>query len=206
MSILIIDNYDSFVFNLARHFERLGQATRVVRNTSIDLAAIQRQLPDAIVLSPGPGAPQQAGQSLELVRLLHNRVPMLGVCLGHQTIAEALGGRIVSAGEPMHGRASPIFHDGRDVFAGLPCPFPAARYHSLAVEESTLPATLEVAARSADGTIMALRHRQYAVVGLQFHPESILTAVGYRVLAGFLRLAHLPEPPELQYFCDELAS
>jgi anthranilate synthase component II len=192
--ILLVDNYDSFVYNLARYFERLGQATRVVRNTAVDVAAVRAMAPAAIVLSPGPCTPQQAGNSLEVVRQLHAEVPMLGVCLGHQIIAEALGGRIVRAPQPMHGRTSPVQHNGRGLFAGLPSPVVGCRYHSLMVDEATLPACLEVSARSDDGVVMAFAHRQLPVVGLQFHPESILTEHGYRLLAGFLRMAGLPVP------------
>ena len=142
MSVLVIDNYDSFVFNLARYLERLGQHTHVVRNTEIDPAGVRDQAPDALVLSPGPCAPEHAGTSLELVRELCGQLPILGVCLGHQTIAQALGGRIVRAAEPVHGRTSPIHHSGRSVFAGLPSPIVATRYHSLVVEEATLPRCL----------------------------------------------------------------
>jgi len=195
--LLLIDNYDSFVHNLARYFERLGHATHVVRNTAIDTAGARALVPEAIVLSPGPCTPQQAGCSLQLVRELHTELPILGVCLGHQTIAEALGGRIVRAREPVHGRSFSIRHDGRGVFAGLPEEIVACRYHSLVVEEASLPACLEVSARTADGTIMALRHRRLPVVGLQFHPESILTDTGYALLAGFLRLAGLAVPADV---------
>jgi anthranilate synthase/aminodeoxychorismate synthase-like glutamine amidotransferase len=190
--ILLIDNYDSFVFNLARYFQRLGQATQVVRNTAIDVAAIRRLRPRAIVLSPGPCTPKQAGCSVDVVRQLHGELPMLGVCLGHQAIAEAFGGRVIRASEPVHGRVSRIVHHGRGVFSGLPSPIAGCRYHSLVVEEASLPSCLEVAARSEDGTIMALQHREYPIVGLQFHPESILTDAGYPLLAAFLRLAGLP--------------
>jgi len=202
--ILLIDNYDSFAMNLARYFERLGQRTHVVRNTAIDAAGVRALAPDAMVLSPGPCAPRQAGSSLELVREFHTRLPILGVCLGHQTIAEALGGRIVRAAEPVHGRSSKIIHDGRGVFAGLPNPIVAGRYHSLVIEESSLPPALEISARTEDGTIMAIRHRALPVVGLQFHPESILTETGYPLLAAFLRLAGLPVPARLPAMGDEL--
>lgn len=195
--ILLIDNYDSFVYNLARYFQRLGHVTRVIRNTAIDAAAARALLPEAIVLSPGPCAPQQAGCSLQVVRELYTELPILGVCLGHQTIAEALGGRVVRGREPVHGRSFPIRHDGRGVFAGLPNPIVASRYHSLVVEEASLPACLEVSARTDDGTVMALRHRDLPVVGLQFHPESILTDLGYPLLAAFLRLAGLEVPAEV---------
>jgi anthranilate synthase/aminodeoxychorismate synthase-like glutamine amidotransferase len=192
--ILLIDNYDSFVYNLARYFQRLGHDTRVVRNTAIDAAGVRALRPEAVVLSPGPCTPQQAGCSLEVVDQLHAELPILGVCLGHQAIAAALGGRLLRAQEPVHGRSSPIWHDGRGLFAGLPNPIVGCRYHSLVVEEASLPGCLEVSARTADGTVMALRHRELPVVGLQFHPESILTDLGYAILAGFLRLAGLPLP------------
>ena len=195
--ILLIDNYDSFVYNLARYFQRLGHDTHVVRNTAIDAAGAGALMPEAIVLSPGPCTPQRAGCSLQLVRELHAELPILGVCLGHQTIAEAFGGRVVRAREPVHGRSFPIRHDGRGVFAGLPQEIIGCRYHSLVVEEASLPACLEVSARTNDGTIMALRHRRLPVVGVQFHPESILTDVGYGLLAGFLRLAGLALPAEI---------
>lgn len=199
--ILLIDNYDSFVYNLARYFERLGRETRVKRNTAIDVAGIRSLGPEAIVLSPGPRAPRQAGRSLKVVRELHGELPILGVCLGHQAIAEALGGRIVRAGEPVHGRTSPVWHDGRGVFRDLPNPIVGCRYHSLVVDEASLPGCLEVSARTDDGTVMAVRHRELPVVGLQFHPESILTDAGYLLLAGFLRLAgfdELPSAPDIQ--------
>jgi anthranilate synthase component II len=192
--ILVIDNYDSFVHNLARYFQRLGQETAVVRNDAVDVAAVRGLAPAAIVLSPGPCTPQAAGCCLEVVRQLHASVPLLGVCLGHQAIAAALGGRVVRAAEPRHGRTSAVFHEGRGVLAGLPNPFTAGRYHSLVVDEATLPDCLAVLARTADGTIMAVQHRRRPVVGFQFHPESILTPVGYPLLAAFLRLAGLPVP------------
>ena len=187
--ILLIDNYDSFVHNLARYFEQLGQPTVVVRNDAIDPARVMAMNPAAIVLSPGPCGPREAGKSLEIVRELHRRVPMLGVCLGHQIIAKALGGRIVKASEPVHGRASWVEHDGRGLFAGLPNPLAAGRYHSLIVDEASLPKELEVTARTADGVVMAISHRDYPVVGIQFHPESILTDHGYDLLGGFLGMA-----------------
>ncbi len=187
--LLLVDNYDSFVFNLARYFERLGQTTHVLRNTAVDVATVRRLQPTAMVLSPGPCAPQQAGCSLALVRAFWDRLPILGICLGHQILAEALGARIVRAREPVHGRTSSIYHDSQGVFAGLPSPMTAGRYHSLVVDETSLPDCLQVSARTADGTIMALRHQDLPIVGLQFHPESILTEHGYRLLAGFLNVA-----------------
>jgi anthranilate synthase/aminodeoxychorismate synthase-like glutamine amidotransferase len=192
--ILLVDNFDSFVHNLARYFERLGHATHVVRNTAVDPAGIRELRPHAVVLSPGPCTPHEAGCSLEVVRQLSGEIPLLGVCLGHQAIAQALGGRIVRARQPMHGRTSPIWHEGRSVLAGLPSPLVGCRYHSLIVDESTLPDCLEVTARTEDGTIMAIAHRLHPTVGLQFHPESILTQCGYGLLAGFLRLAGLEVP------------
>lgn len=189
--ILVIDNYDSFVHNLARYLQQLGQATLVVRNTAIDVSAVRRMQPAAIVLSPGPCAPPQAGCCLELVRELHGALPMLGVCLGHQVLADALGARVVRACEPVHGRASLVRHNGRGLFAGLPNPFAGCRYHSLCVDEASLPECLEATAHSEDGTLMAVQHRALPLVGLQFHPESILTEHGYDILAAFLRLAGL---------------
>jgi anthranilate synthase component II len=195
--ILLIDNYDSFVYNLARHFERLGHATCVVRNTAIDAERVESLAPAAIVLSPGPCTPERAGCTLELVRRFHTRTPLLGICLGHQTIAAALGGRVVRAKEPVHGRTSPVYHAGRGLFAGLPNPLVGCRYHSLVVDEASLPDCLEVTARSDDGAVMAIQHRTLPVVGLQFHPESILTEHGYSLLAAFLRLAGLSTPLEM---------
>jgi len=194
--ILLVDNYDSFVFNLARYFERLGSPTRVMRNDVATPGEIAALRPDAVVLSPGPCTPNEAGCSLAVVRELAGRVPILGICLGHQAIGAALGGEVVRASEPVHGRSSQIFHDGKSVFAGLPSPIVACRYHSLVVDRASLPAALEVTAWTADGTIMALAHRKLPVVGLQFHPESILTETGYALLAAFLRSAGIavPEP------------
>lgn len=199
--ILLIDNYDSFVFNLARYFVRLGCEVEVVRNTEIGAEQVERMGPEAIVLSPGPRTPREAGCSLELVRRFYRTIPLLGVCLGHQAIAAAFGGRIVRAASPLHGEASLVRHDGRGVFAGLPNPLRAGRYHSLVVDEASLPDCLEVQARTDDGQIMALRHRTYPVIGMQFHPESVLTPDGYGLLAGFLREAALPVPARLP--CDE---
>lgn len=201
--ILLIDNYDSFVYNLARYFERLGQVTRVVRNDAIDPQRARMLAPEALVLSPGPCAPEQAGASLSLVRELYQELPILGVCLGHQTIAAALGSRIVPASEPVHGQASDVFHEGSGIFAALPNPLRACRYHSLTVEEATLPDELEVTARTAEGVVMAIAHRQYPVIGVQFHPESILTDHGYELLAGFLRLAGLSAPAVHPTITDE---
>lgn len=197
--ILLIDNYDSFVYNLARYLQRLGQATHVVRNDVLDTEQIRALAPAAIVLSPGPCTPEVAGKSLDVVREFWQDTPILGVCLGHQTIAAAFGARIRRANEPMHGRTSPITHDARGVFAGLPNPLTVCRYHSLIVEEPSLPAEFEVSARLADGTIMAIRHRHRPVIGLQFHPESILTECGYPILASFLRAAGLEAATEVSH-------
>ncbi|MCO6456662.1 MAG: aminodeoxychorismate/anthranilate synthase component II [Pirellulaceae bacterium] len=185
--ILLIDNYDSFVYNLARYFERLGQATRVVRNDAITVEQIGRLNPAAVVLSPGPCTPRQAGCSLEVAAALAGRIPLLGVCLGHQTLAEALGGRTVRAPRPMHGRTSQVRHDGQGVFRGLPQPLTVCRYHSLMVDPLAVPDDLQVTAWSDDGVIMALRHRTFPLVGVQFHPEAVLTEGGYVLLANFLR-------------------
>ncbi len=195
--IVLIDNYDSFVFNLARYFERLGQRTRVVRNNAASADEIAAWQPDAIVLSPGPCTPNEAGCSLDVVRKLSGQVPILGICLGHQTIGAAFGGQIVRAAEPVHGRVSPILHAGDSVFAGLPSPLVACRYHSLMIEPRSLPAELQVTAWTDDGTIMAVAHRARPIVGLQFHPESILTDSGYDLLAAFLQTAGLAISPEV---------
>ncbi len=195
--ILLVDNYDSFVFNLARYFQRLGQKTHVVRNDAIDVSGIRALKPSAVVLSPGPCSPREAGCSLDVVRHLAGELPILGVCLGHQAIGAALGARIVRASEPWHGRTSEIFHAGTSVFAGLPNPITACRYHSLIVDRATLDDSLEVTAWTADGTVMAFAHRTWPLVGLQFHPESILTDCGYAILAAFLRLSGIGTPAEL---------
>ena len=187
--LLLIDNYDSFVHNLARYFQQLGQRTLVVRNDAIDVAGVRAMEPAAVILSPGPGRPRQAGVCLELVRQLHLQLPILGICLGHQIIAEALNATIVRAPEPMHGRASRVEHNECGIFEGLPNPLLVGRYHSLVVKESSLPAELAVTACTPDGVVMAIAHRTLPIVGLQFHPESILTDCGYEILAGFLELA-----------------
>src|SRR4051794_12963169 len=189
--LLLIDNYDSFVHNLARYFERLGQATHVVRNDIIDMAMARALKPSAIVLSPGPCTPHEAGVSLELVREMHGELPMLGVCLGHQVIAEALGARIVRAPVPVHGQASEIRHDGSSLFGGLPPTFRVGRYHSLVAEPASLGNALTPTAWTADDVLMAFEHRELPLYGVQFHPESIFTEYGYEMLANFLRLAGL---------------
>lgn len=190
--VLLIDNYDSFVHNLARYLERLGQRTKVVRNDVITSEQIVAWDPAAIVLSPGPCTPAEAGHSLEIVRELAGRFPMLGVCLGHQTIAAALGAHIIRAREPMHGRTSQVYHHGQGLFGNVANPTVACRYHSLVVDPATLPAELEVTAWTQDDVIMALQHRRHPLWGVQFHPEAILTEEGYQILANFLRLAGVP--------------
>jgi anthranilate synthase/aminodeoxychorismate synthase-like glutamine amidotransferase len=190
--LLLIDNYDSFVYNLARYFAELGCAAEVVRNDAVTVEDVAAMSPAAVVLSPGPCTPNEAGIGLELVRQLAGSVPMLGVCLGHQTIAAALGGNVIRAREPVHGRTSMIRHDGRGLFEGLPNPFRATRYHSLVVDEATLPPELSVTARTGDGVPMALAHHRRPVFGVQFHPESVLTQGGHRMLANFLRAAGIP--------------
>jgi anthranilate synthase component II len=196
--ILLIDNYDSSVYNLARYLTELGCETDVVRNDVLTVREVAARSPDAIVISPGPCTPRESGISLDLIRELGSTIPMLGVCLGHQAIAAALGGRVVRAPQPVHGRTSSIHHHGRSLFAGLPSPFPATRYHSLIVEESTLPPELQIVARTEDGIPMALEHTTWPLFGVQFHPESVLTDHGHRLLANFLTLAGIPlrgEPP-----------
>jgi anthranilate synthase/aminodeoxychorismate synthase-like glutamine amidotransferase len=188
--ILLIDNYDSFVHNLARYFERLDQETLVVRNDETTPAKVRRLKPQAIVLSPGPCTPNEAGCSVGVVRELSGTTPILGVCLGHQAIVAALGGRVVPAAQPRHGRASLIEHDDSPLFSDVPSPFAACRYHSLAVDEHSLPPDVRVSARAVDdGCIMALEHVERRVFGVQFHPEAVLTEHGYQILANFLRIA-----------------
>jgi len=201
--ILLIDNYDSFVHNLARYLRRLEQDTVVIRNDELTPQQIIMRKPAAIVLSPGPCTPREAGCSLDLVRAAAGKIPMLGVCLGHQTIAAALGGNIVRAPQPMHGHASLIHHNGDGIFSGVANPLVVGRYHSLIVEQESLAADLQITARTEDGIIMALAHRQWPIVGVQFHPESILTSCGYAILANFLRLADLRLPADECWIEDE---
>lgn len=187
--ILVIDNYDSFTFNLVQYFQELGEHVIVRRNDEISLAEIERLNPIAVVISPGPGGPLEAGISMNVILTLGQRVPILGVCLGHQAIGAAFGGRVVRAGRLMHGKTSPIFTDGSGLFEGMEIPFEACRYHSLVVEESSLPGCLEVTAVTDQGEIMGLRHKHLPVEGVQFHPESILTPGGKQILMNFLAMA-----------------
>ena len=187
--ILVIDNYDSFVFNLVQYLGEWERNIRVFRNDHITVNQIAGLKPDLVLISPGPGNPGQAGVSLEAVRALAGKVPILGVCLGHQCIGEAFGGKIVRAGRLMHGKTSEIYHDGNSIFKGLPVPFKATRYHSLLVEKKSLPKTLEISAYTKEGEIMGLRHREYLVEGVQFHPESILTTEGKKLLKNFFELS-----------------
>ena len=184
--ILVIDNYDSFTYNLVQYLGELGADVKVVRNDETGLDEIERMHPDRIVISPGPCSPNEAGVSLGLIGRLGGAVPILGVCLGHQAIGQAYGGKVVHAKTLMHGKTSPIHHSGQGVFAGLPSPFIATRYHSLAVERTSLPDCLEVTAWTEDGEIMGLRHRSLPVEGVQFHPEAILTEHGHALLGNFL--------------------
>ena len=186
MTVVLVDNRDSFVHNLARYVRVLGHRTEVVRSDEVTVEEVAALAPSHLVVSPGPCGPAEAGVSVPLIRALGDRVPVLGVCLGHQCIGAAYGGRVVRARRPMHGKASPIAHDGEGVFAGLPDPLLATRYHSLVVSPEGLPADLVATAWSAEGEIMALRHRVHPVVGVQFHPESILTEHGEALLAAFL--------------------
>jgi anthranilate synthase/aminodeoxychorismate synthase-like glutamine amidotransferase len=186
--IAIIDNYDSFTYNLVQHLGALGAAVEVFRNDAVTVEALAARRPEAIVVSPGPCTPREAGISVEAVRRLGPTTPVLGICLGHQSIGEAFGGRVVRASVPVHGKVSRIFHDGRTIYEGLPSPLEATRYHSLIVAREGLPDDLEVSARLEDGTIMGLRHRRFLVEGVQFHPESVMTASGKALLARFLEL------------------
>ena len=190
--VLVIDNYDSFVYNLVQELGELGADPVVHRNDAIDVDGIRAAGPDAVLISPGPGRPEDAGVSLAVIEQLAGELPILGVCLGHQAIGQAFGGEIVRAPTLMHGKTSAIHHDGAGVFAGLPDPLTATRYHSLVVEPESVPDVLEVTARTTDGVIMGLRHRTLAVEGVQFHPESLLTPEGPSLLANFLAMAAAP--------------
>ncbi len=187
--LVMIDNYDSFTYNLVYAFQRLGARVEVFRNDRASLKQIGSASPEAIVISPGPGRPRDAGITLDVIDRLHSRLPILGICLGHQAIAEYFGGHVVRAASPVHGKACQVKHDRRTIFSTVPLPFRAARYHSLVVSHTRFPANLEITASTEDGTIMALRHRLLPVEGVQFHPESFMTPEGPRLLRNFLHLA-----------------
>jgi len=186
--ILMIDNYDSFTYNLVQYLGEMGEALKVFRNDRITLEEIAALRPDRIVISPGPCTPKEAGISVDVIRHFAGKIPILGVCLGHQAIGYAFGGNIVRAGRLMHGKTSLIYHDGRGVFEGLPQPFEATRYHSLLIERETIPDCLEISAETDQGEIMGVRHKQYLIEGVQFHPESILTRSGKDLLRNFLKM------------------
>jgi anthranilate synthase component 2 len=186
--LLLLDNYDSFTFNLYQYLCELGAQVEVYRNDEVSVEDCLAMAPDHVVVSPGPCTPKEAGISVELIKAIAGRAPLLGVCLGHQSIGEAYGAEVVSAGEIMHGKTSMITHDGKGVFAGLPNPFEAIRYHSLAIAPASMPPELEVTARSESGVIMGVRHRSLPVEGVQFHPESIMTKPGHDLLRNFLRM------------------
>ena len=186
--ILLLDNYDSFTYNLAQYLGQMGQKVEIRRNNKITLDEIEEMRPERIVISPGPCTPREAGVSVPLVERFAGKIPILGVCLGHQAIGTAFGGRVIRAKKIMHGKTSEIAHDGKTVFRDLPQKFIATRYHSLIVERKSLPQSLEISAETADGTIMGLRHRKFPVEGVQFHPESVLTSPGFRLLQNFLAL------------------
>ena len=187
--VLLVDNYDSFTYNLVQALGELGADPVVFRNDAIDVAGIRAQRPDAIIISPGPGRPEDGGVSLDVVTELGGEVPILGVCLGHQCIGQAFGALVVRAATLMHGKTSTVLHDGQGILAGLPNPFDATRYHSLTLQRDSIPAVLEVTAETTDGVVMGVRHRDLSIEGVQFHPESILTPSGPRLLANFLAAA-----------------
>ena len=186
--LLMIDNYDSFTYNLVQYFGELGEDIRVFRNDKIAIPEIEKMSPERIVISPGPCTPKEAGISVEAIQTFAGRIPLLGVCLGHQSIGAAFGGEIVRAPRLMHGKTSLIHHDGKNLFAGLPNPFEATRYHSLLIRKETIPDCLEITAWTDQGEIMGVRHKEFTVEGVQFHPESILTTVGKDLLRNFLKL------------------
>jgi anthranilate synthase/aminodeoxychorismate synthase-like glutamine amidotransferase len=191
--LLMIDNYDSFTYNLVQYFGELGEDIKVFRNNKITIQGIEMLKPDTIVISPGPCTPKEAGISVETIRHFAGRIPILGVCLGHQSIGAAFGGDIIRAPRLMHGKTSLIYHDGKTVFKGIPSPFEATRYHSLLIKRETLPDCLEITARTEIDEIMGVRHREFVLEGVQFHPESILTAVGKDLLRNFLKLRSTSE-------------
>lgn len=185
---ILIDNYDSFTYNLYHYLEELGATVEVWRNDQISAQAVCDKAPKGIILSPGPCTPNEAGICLELVQLVHDKIPLLGVCLGHQSIAQALGGTIIRAPKVMHGKTSDINHNGTGVFADIPTPYPATRYHSLIVEKESLPACLEVTANTEDGMIMGLKHKDFELHGVQFHPESIASEYGHKLLENYMNI------------------
>ena len=185
--ILMIDNYDSFTYNIVQYLEQMGEEVKVFRNDNITTEAIKRLKPAAVFLSPGPRTPREAGITVDVVREFYKTVPIMGVCLGHQSIGYAFGADVIRSGRIMHGKTSPVIHDGQTIFTGLPNPFPAGRYHSLIVARETLPAFLEISAETDEGEIMGLRHKEYPVEGIQFHPESVLTPQGKRIIRNFLK-------------------
>jgi anthranilate synthase/aminodeoxychorismate synthase-like glutamine amidotransferase len=186
--ILLLDNYDSFTYNLAQYLGQMGQDLLIRRNDQITLDEIEERKPERVVISPGPCTPKEAGISVPLIERFAGKIPILGVCLGHQSIGAAFGGRVIRAPKVMHGKTSQIHHDGETIFYGLPQDFQATRYHSLIVERKSLPPELEISAETADGTIMGLRHRKMKIEGVQFHPESVLTEAGFRLLENFLSI------------------
>lgn len=185
--ILMIDNYDSFTFNIVQYLEQMGEKVETYRNNKITVGEIKRFKPKAIFLSPGPCSPTEAGITVEVVREFYKDIPIMGICLGHQSIGYAFGAKVVRAGRIMHGKVSQINHDGKTIFSGLPNPFPAGRYHSLIVAKETLPDFLEISAQTDEDEIMGLRHKEYPVEGIQFHPESVLTPQGKRIIRNFLK-------------------
>jgi para-aminobenzoate synthetase component 2 len=194
--ILVIDNYDSFTYNLVQYLGELGEEVVVRRNDDIDLDGIAEMKPDHILISPGPCTPNEAGVSLDVIHRFKGEIPIMGVCLGHQAIGQAFGGDVIRAERLMHGKTSPIQHDGRSLFEGLPNPFTATRYHSLIVKRETLPDELEITAETAEGEIMGLRHKQFAIEGVQFHPESIITENGLTMLRNFIQRTKKAEQAE----------
>lgn len=186
--LLMIDNYDSFTYNLVQYLGELGQDLKVYRNDKITIAEIEAMGPDRIVVSPGPCTPREAGVSIDVIKHFAGKIPVLGVCLGHQSIGDAFGGDVIRAPYLMHGKTSMIHHDGKTIFAGLPNPFEATRYHSLIIKRETMPPVLEISAWTEDGVVMGVRHKQFTVEGVQFHPESILTGAGKDLLRNFLKL------------------
>lgn len=205
--LLLIDNYDSFVYNLSRYFVELGCETNVIRNDKINVKAVRELAPRAIIISPGPCTPNEAGISVDLITQLSDSIPMLGVCLGHQAIAAALGGKIIRAQEPVHGRTSSIEHSKSKIFEGVPSPLRVARYHSLIIDEATLPGDLSITARTMDGIPMALEHHSRPLFGVQFHPEAVLTQHGRGILSNFVKIAGLnPRETEIEDWVEPRSS